>query len=85
MAPPPPVAKVTLREMEERTLFEFDSTDLTQQGEDQLAGFLAELERFDEIGGIRVIGYTDAIGTDEYNLDLSERRAATIAATPWPA
>ena len=80
-APPPePVATVTLQEVDERALFEFDSSELTLQGQAEMAELLVELERYDNVTDVAVIGYTDAIGTEEYNQDLSERRAAAVGA-----
>ncbi|MEO0323508.1 MAG: OmpA family protein [Myxococcota bacterium] len=32
-----------------------------------------------EIGRLRIVGHTDAEGTHDYNQDLSERRAASVA------
>lgn len=62
--------------------FEFDKAALTPDGERQVA----ELARALDIvgkgvarGRFRVIGHTDARGTDAYNLDLSRRRAQTVA------
>ena len=79
-APPPaPVAKVELKEMEDRANFRFDSAELTEEG-------MAEMEAlFDELGefkatDINVIGYTDSSGPEDYNMSLSEERAATVAA-----
>lgn len=31
-----------------------------------------------EITGIHIIGYTDSIGSDRYNLNLSKRRAISV-------
>jgi OOP family OmpA-OmpF porin len=57
--------------------FNFDKTDIK-------AGFVADL---DEVTGVMIanpdvkmdiFGYTDSIGTEEYNLGLSERRANAV-------
>ncbi len=58
-------------------LFEFDRADLNlsaQVSMDKLAAFLREKPN----RKVLVEGHTDSIGTDEYNLGLSERRAAAV-------
>ena len=59
--------------------FEFGSAELTPQAKavlDELGTALSSPElkpyRF------RLIGHTDAVGSDEYNLDLSRRRAISV-------
>jgi OOP family OmpA-OmpF porin len=64
--------------VDEQGQFDFDQAVLraeTKSVLDDLAQRLqdAEYDRLD------IIGYTDRIGTDEYNLQLSERRAWAVA------
>jgi len=81
VAPPPePIARVELRQVDERALFEFDSAELTMQGQAEVAELLQELERYDGVTEITVSGHTDSVGSDEYNQSLSELRAATVGA-----
>lgn len=60
-------------------LFDVDKADLkpgAQRAIDELANFLNEYpER-----NVLIEGFTDNTGTDEYNLDLSSRRAASVKA-----
>ena len=63
-------------------LFAFDKHGIN----DILAGGRAELDQlantlrsFDQLNGLTVIGHTDYLGSDSYNLQLSQRRASTIA------
>jgi len=79
------IAEVSFRKLGERSLFAFDSSELTPDGEAELDRIIAELEQFDDVTAIGFFGHTDAIGTDAYNLDLSERRAASVAAYVAPA
>ena len=82
-APPPepePVAKVELREVDERALFAFDSAELTGDGEAAMDDLFSQLEEFQGVTAVSVIGHTDSTGPEEYNLSLSEQRAATVAA-----
>ncbi|MFC5743259.1 OmpA family protein [Dyella tabacisoli] len=59
-------------------LFDFDRADLKPQGRERLAGLLDQLRTASEVQNIRVVGYTDRIGSDSYNMKLSEHRAETV-------
>ena len=60
--------------------FGFDSADLTRRGERQLSE-MAIAMRGAEFGGngFRLVGHTDARGSERYNQELSERRARRVA------
>ncbi|HVM80073.1 MAG TPA: OmpA family protein [Stellaceae bacterium] len=76
-APPPPPLQPPSKLF--LVFFEFDSSSLTADGarvvEDAAGAFRAG-------GGARlmVTGYTDLAGSQQYNLDLSKRRAETVRA-----
>jgi len=59
--------------------FPLDSAELTPEARDSLTVFASALrdERL-EIASFVVEGHTDAIGSDAYNVELSERRAAAV-------
>jgi len=59
--------------------FELDSATLTSQARQNLDEFAKALHN-DQLATARFVveGYTDARGTDEYNLGLSERRAQAV-------
>ncbi|RUS63324.1 OmpA family protein [Pseudorhodobacter sp. E13] len=59
--------------------FELDSADLTAEAQQNLAVFaqMMQDERL-EIARFVVEGHTDALGTDEYNVELSEARAVAV-------
>lgn len=59
-------------------LFDFDQSTLTDAGKAKLLNFLApyKSQTFEKI---TVYGYTDPLGSDEYNLQLSRRRADAVA------
>jgi outer membrane protein OmpA-like peptidoglycan-associated protein len=59
-----------------RIEFEFDSDHLTAQGKLDLDTFGEALVTDLRDRGIALEGHTDAVGTDDYNMALSERRAA---------
>ncbi|KRF02102.1 hypothetical protein ASG87_11510 [Frateuria sp. Soil773] len=59
-------------------LFDFDSADLTEQGRAQLSALLQQVQSASHIQNILIVGYTDRIGSDSYNLGLSRRRAESV-------
>jgi outer membrane protein OmpA-like peptidoglycan-associated protein len=67
---------VTLRPIE----FEFDKAVLRPSALPILAAVVKALEDNPDLTLIEVQGHTDEQGNDAYNLDLSERRAATVMA-----
>ena len=77
---PEPVARVELTEVDGRALFQFDSADLTEDGQAAMEGLVEQLAEFRGVTAVSVIGHTDSSGPEEYNLALSEQRAATVAA-----
>jgi outer membrane protein OmpA-like peptidoglycan-associated protein len=58
------------------TLFATDSARLTPQGRARLDRFFREAGAF----GYAIYGHTDSRASDEYNMGLSQRRAASVAA-----
>lgn len=66
---------VTLRELS--TGFEFDSDRLNESGRRSLDPAVAFLKSEPQLTA-ELAGHTDAIGSNEYNQDLSERRAQAV-------
>ena len=63
-------------------LFAFDKygvNDILSGGRTELDRLAESLRGFDRLNRIVVVGHTDYLGSDEYNLQLSQRRAVTIA------
>ncbi len=58
-------------------LFAFNKADLTPQAGPRLDKLAAFLKQFPQ-RKLLVEGYTDAVGSDAYNMELSERRAEAI-------
>ena len=58
-------------------LFAFDRAELSEYFREHLIEAAAQIKAFRDIR-VRIEGYTDAIGTAEYNQGLSERRAKSV-------
>lgn len=58
--------------------FDTDQAALTPQGEAAVKDIYAYLSQ-QPAGYVRIIGHTDPRGADSYNLDLSRRRAGSVA------
>lgn len=58
-------------------LFAFDSAELSERAEVTVRELAQDVR--DAVGTVSVVGHTDSVGTDAYNQDLSERRAAAVA------
>lgn len=57
--------------------FEVASANLTQKARIRLNGVAQELQRYPEVR-VEVQAHTDSQGSDSYNLDLSNQRAASV-------
>jgi len=60
-------------------LFPFNSTDILPAGRENLQSLANSLEKYPN-SDILIVGHTDSVGTDAYNLDLSQRRAQAASA-----
>jgi outer membrane protein OmpA-like peptidoglycan-associated protein len=58
--------------------FEFDKAEITPESEPTL-GLIAQVLRSDEHLKVMIFAHCDNIGSDEYNLDLSQRRAKAVS------
>ena len=59
-------------------LFEFDRAELTESATGKIAAVAEIVVRLAPERTLSVEGHTDAVGTEEYNLDLSLRRAQVV-------
>ncbi len=60
-------------------LFAFNASNLSSNAHAVLAGVVQHLQAA-RPGRVSIVGYTDSIGTPEYNLGLSQRRAVSVEA-----
>lgn len=60
-------------------LFDFDSANLTAKGKQVIEQIVQGLKS-QGVSAVTVDGYTDRLGSDDYNLKLSQRRADSVKA-----
>ena len=63
-------------------LFAFNrsgTADLLSGARGELDNLASRISKFDRLSSVVVVGHTDRIGSDNYNLSLSQRRAQTVA------
>ncbi len=84
-APPPPTpaairreAVVRINRSLEKVKFKTNSAVILPESAPILLEVIAELNEHPDIAGVDVHGHTDSVGTPEYNLKLSRRRAASV-------
>ena len=72
----PAFEKITLQA---ETLFAFDKAVIHSEGKQHLNDeVVTKMKQYPQVEAILVTGHADRIGTDAYNQDLSERRAAAV-------
>ena len=78
-APAPPPERLERITLSATELFEFDEATLSppQPKLDEIARAMIDNPR---IGNVNIAGYTDRLGTEAYNLKLSQRRAEAVKA-----
>ena len=79
MPPAPKVEKITAT-LSSDVLFAFDKAVLKPEGEAALTELAAKLKSTPGNEVVNVVGHTDPIGSFEYNLGLSKRRADAVTA-----
>lgn len=73
-APAPVIEKVDLST---DVLFEFDSATLKDSGKKKLDE-IAQTAQGADVDRVRIVGHADRIGSEQYNQELSERRAQSV-------
>lgn len=60
-------------------LFDFDKSTLKPEGKAEIDKLVAEMGKFPK-DTVVVVGHTDSVGTDAYNMALGQRRADAVVA-----
>jgi OOP family OmpA-OmpF porin len=76
-APPPPPAKPVYQFELQMVHFRFDRSDLTQGATDTLKAVAQTLKDNPQVN-VELVGHTDWISTNAYNMRLSQARAETV-------
>ncbi len=82
VAPPPPPKPPVPREyaLETDALFEFGKAEIRASGYNAIESLVQRLlQDFSSVERIRVVGYTDPIGSAAFNKKLSQQRADVVA------
>ncbi|MCP4044680.1 MAG: OmpA family protein, partial [Gammaproteobacteria bacterium] len=74
---PPLLLKKTIS-LESDVVFEFDKADIKAEASDDLKKVAKVLNEVDFFSEILIVGHTCDMGSDDYNLGLSERRANSV-------
>lgn len=62
----------------ERILFSFDNFEISDQNQILINQLAEQLKKY-ELDKVRIVGHSDNVGNPEYNLQLSEKRAQSVA------
>lgn len=65
---------------EDGILFPYNSDNVLPAGRTNLQRLAESLQKYDNTD-VLIVGHTDAVGSDQFNMGLSQRRAASAAAT----
>lgn len=74
-APTPVSETITLSAA---ALFDHDRDVIKGEAKPQLDEFASRVKSLSQVDSVDVVGHTDSSGTDAYNQNLSERRAASV-------
>lgn len=76
---PAPVVETKRFTLKSDVLFNFNKATLKPQGQQALDQLYSQLSSMDpKDGSVVVLGYTDAVGSAQYNQKLSEKRAQSV-------
>lgn len=83
--PPPPPAPIVVQQRqdvlssdEKIVYFNFNSAQLTPGAKTKLDSVAAKLSAASSVRGADIVGYADRIGSNSYNVALSEKRAKAV-------
>jgi outer membrane protein OmpA-like peptidoglycan-associated protein len=71
------IRRVVLADAPDKVLFDFDKADLKPEGQKIVAEVVQEMKENPQLRA-HLVGHADAIGSDQYNMGLSRRRAEAV-------
>lgn len=77
-AAPAPTTTTEMFSVSTEKLFDFDKATLRTEATAELDAAIAKYRGNASLVSMSIVGHTDSVGTDAYNQDLSERRAAAV-------
>lgn len=67
--------------LQTETLFAYNKFDISTDGKQQInEGIIGMMKKYPEDGAVLITGHADRIGSEEYNMALSQRRANAVKA-----
>lgn len=67
--------------LQTETLFAYNKSDINTEGKQQITnGIIGMMKKSPKDSAVRITGHADRIGSEEYNLALSQRRADAVQA-----
>lgn len=73
-------SRTVLSDKERVVYFDFNKATLTPEAKHNLDAVAARLQQASDVKSATIVGYADRIGTDAYNVALSQRRAEAVKA-----
>jgi len=71
-------SRTVLSDAERVVYFDFNKATLTPQAQTSLQGVANRLRQATDVKSATIVGYADRIGSNQYNIDLSRRRAEAV-------
>ena len=78
-APAPAPAPMAMASTDGTVLFGFDRADLDGDAKAAIDSLVRKAQSHGGVKGVRLTGHADRIGTEDYNMDLSLRRASSVS------
>ena len=64
--------------LKDEMLFEYKKTNILSSSNETLDRFISKIKNYDNVEVMIVAGHTDRIGSESYNIKLSEKRAVSV-------
>lgn len=85
-SPPPAAAPLKVKPvvytpytLQTESLFAYNKAEISTDGKQQINdGIVGMMKKYPQDGAVRITGHADRIGSEEYNLALSQRRAEAV-------